>query len=110
MLKLENVTLLTVHQLKLLKEKRIADKMIFYILYQGVYETGFKKIARASSSKEAWGIMLTSYKGVDRVKQIRLQTLRGEFKMLRMNNIEGVSDYIIIVQTVTNQLKRRKSL
>jgi transcriptional regulator with GAF, ATPase, and Fis domain len=26
--------------------------------------------------------------------------------MLRMNNIEGVSDYITRVQTVTNQLKR----
>jgi antitoxin component HigA of HigAB toxin-antitoxin module len=28
--------------------------------------------------------------------------------MLRMNNIQGVSDYITRVQTVTNQLKRNE--
>jgi gag-polypeptide of LTR copia-type len=38
--------------------------------------------------------------------QIRLQTLRYEFEMLRMNNTEGVLDYITKVKIVTNQLKR----
>jgi gag-polypeptide of LTR copia-type len=102
----ENVALLTVQQLKLLKEKKVADKMTLYILYQGVDEVGFEKVAEVITSKEAWGILQTTYKEADRVKQIRLQTLWGEFEMLRMNNTERVSDYIIIVQTVTNQLKR----
>jgi gag-polypeptide of LTR copia-type len=102
----ENVALLTVQQLKLLKEKKVADKMNLYILYQGVDEVGFEKVAEVITSKEAWGILQTTYKEADRVKQIRLQTLRGEFEMLRMNNTERVSDYIIRVQTVTNQLKR----
>jgi gag-polypeptide of LTR copia-type/Domain of unknown function (DUF4219) len=102
----ENVTLLTVQQLKLSKEKKVADKSTLYILIQGVDEVGFEKVAEAITSKEARGILQTTYKGADRVKQIRLQTLRGEFEMLRMNNTEGVSDYITIVQTITNQLKR----
>jgi gag-polypeptide of LTR copia-type len=102
----ENVALLTVQQLKLLKEKKVADKMNLYILYQGVDEVGFEKVAEVITSKEAWGILQTTYKEADRVKQIRLQTLRDEFEMLRMNNTERVSDYIIRVQTVTNQLKR----
>jgi gag-polypeptide of LTR copia-type len=89
-----------------LKEKKVADKTALYILYQGVDEAEFKKVAEATTSKEAWGILQTAYKGVDRVKQIRLQTLRCEFEMLRMNNTEGVSDYITRVQTITNQLKR----
>jgi hypothetical protein len=59
-----------------LKEKKVMDKMTLYILYQGVNEVGFKKIAATTSTKEAWGILLTTFKGVDRVKQIRLQTLR----------------------------------
>jgi gag-polypeptide of LTR copia-type len=95
-----------VPQTKALKEKRVADKTTLYILYQGVDETGFEKIARATSSKEAWGILLTTYKEADRVKQIRLQTLRGEFELLRMNDTEGVSDYITRVQTMSNKLKR----
>jgi gag-polypeptide of LTR copia-type len=50
--------------------------------------------------------LLTAYKGADRVKQIRFQTLRGEFEMLRMNNIDGISEYITRVQTTSNQLKK----
>jgi hypothetical protein len=49
----ENVTLLTVQQLKLLKEKKVADKTTLYILYQGVDEAEFEKIAEAITSKEA---------------------------------------------------------
>jgi gag-polypeptide of LTR copia-type len=88
-----------------LKEKKVADKTALYILYQGVDEVGFEKVAEATS-KEEWEILQTTYNEANRVKQIRLQTLRGEFKMLRMNNTEGVSSYITRVQTVTNQLKR----
>jgi hypothetical protein len=55
-------------QLKLLKEKKVADKTALYILYQGVDEAGFEKIAGAITSKEAWGVLQTDYKGVDLVK------------------------------------------
>jgi hypothetical protein len=58
-----------------LNEKKVADKTTLYILYQGVDEVGFGKVAEATISKEAWGILQTAYKGADRVKQIRLQTL-----------------------------------
>jgi gag-polypeptide of LTR copia-type len=95
-----------VQQLKLLKEKKVVDKMTLYILYPGVDETGFEKVAGATTSKEAWEILQITYKGADWIKQIRLQTLRCEFEMLRMNNTEEVSEYIISVQTITNQLKR----
>jgi hypothetical protein len=51
-----------------LKEKKVVDKTTLYILYQGVDEARFKKIAGATTSKEAWGILQTAYKGADRVK------------------------------------------
>jgi Domain of unknown function (DUF4219) len=69
---LENVALLIVQQLKLLKEKKVVDKMTLYILYQGVDEAGFKKVTESITSKETRGILQTAYKGADRVKQIRL--------------------------------------
>jgi Domain of unknown function (DUF4219) len=64
----KNVVLLTVQQLKLLNEKKVVDKTILYILYQGVDEAGFKKVAETITSKEAWGILQTAYKRADRVK------------------------------------------
>ena len=66
-------------QLKVLKDARVKDKAALYILYQAVDESGFEKIASAKSSKEAWDILEKAYKGDDRVKQVRFQTLRGEF-------------------------------
>jgi Domain of unknown function (DUF4219) len=75
-----------VQQLKLLKDKKIADKTTLYILYQGVDEAEFEKVTGATTSKKAWGVLQIAYKEADWVKYIILQTLRGEFEILRMNN------------------------
>ncbi|GKD78029.1 gag polyprotein, partial [Tanacetum coccineum] len=55
-------------------------------------ESGFEKIAGAKTSKEAWDILEREFKGADRVKQ--------------MEGSKGVSDYIMCVRFVVNQLKR----
>jgi Domain of unknown function (DUF4219) len=49
----ENVIILTVQQLNLLKKKKATDKMTLYILYQGVDEAEFEKVVEATISKEA---------------------------------------------------------
>ncbi|KAE8676583.1 rhodanese-like domain-containing protein 4A [Hibiscus syriacus] len=63
------------------------------------------EIAGAATSKEAWDILGKVFKGADRVKQLRLQTLRGELESMKMES-ESVSDYIMRVQAVVNQLIR----
>ncbi|XP_071714412.1 uncharacterized protein [Rutidosis leptorrhynchoides] len=63
----------------------------------------------ATTSKYAWDTLEKTFKGTDRVKQVRLQTLRDELEAIKMKEIEGVSDYITRVQTVANQLKRNES-
>ncbi|KAJ3691578.1 hypothetical protein LUZ61_020742 [Rhynchospora tenuis] len=73
--------------------------------YQEYADTTALK-AGATSSHEAWNTLEKAYKGADRVKQVRLQTLRGEFEALKMKETEGVSEYMTRVQTVVNQLKR----
>ena len=44
----------TVAQNKALKEFRSKDKAALYILFRAVDESGFEKIARVTTSKEAW--------------------------------------------------------
>ena len=76
------------------------------MLFRAVDELGFEKIASATTSKEAWDILKKVFKGADRVKQVRLQTLHGELESMKMMESESVSDYITRVQTVVNQLNR----
>ncbi|KAI0516112.1 hypothetical protein KFK09_008784 [Dendrobium nobile] len=97
---------MTANQLKALKETRAKDKTALYLLYQAIDESGFEKIVGATTSKEAWNTLEKVFKGADRVKQVRLQTLRGELEGMKMKESEGVSDYITRVQAVVNQLKR----
>ena len=74
------------------------------MLFRAVDKSGFEKIARATTSKEAWDTLEKMFKGTDRAKQVRLQTLRSKLKSMKMKESENVSDYITRVQTVANQL------
>ncbi|GJY77958.1 retrovirus-related pol polyprotein from transposon TNT 1-94 [Tanacetum coccineum] len=95
------VSAMFANQLKAWKEKRMKDKAALYLLFQSVDESGFEKIVEATTSKEAWETLEKVYKGADRVKQVWLQTLRGELEAMKMKDTKGVSDYITRVQTVS---------
>ena len=71
----EDAAVLSAAQTKALKETRAKDKTALYTLFRVVDEAGFEKIAAATTSKEAWDTLERVFKGADRVKQVRLQTL-----------------------------------
>nr|KYP48865.1 Retrovirus-related Pol polyprotein from transposon TNT 1-94 [Cajanus cajan] len=96
----------SVAQIAALEKTRVKDKSALYFLYNGVDESGFEKIANAASSKEAWKILEVAHRGNHCVRQIRLQTLRGEFECLKMEDKEQVSEYITRVEKLDNQLGR----
>jgi hypothetical protein len=52
-----NTTGYTTAQNKALKEARLKDKAALYMLFRAVDESGFEKIAGATTSKEAWDIL-----------------------------------------------------
>lgn len=93
-----------------LKVKHTKDKTFLYVLYWVVNEFDFEKIVSVKPSKEAYDILEKVYKGDDRVKQFRLQTLKSELEYMKMNETEGVTKYKTCVETMVNHFSRNGSL
>ena len=49
--------------------------------------------------------MSTNYKGDDKIKRVRLQTLRRQYELLQMDTTKTVDIYINKVLALTNQMK-----
>jgi len=64
-----------------------------------------RSYSRESSATEAWDTLNSSYMGDDKVKMVRLQTLRTEFDTLKMKDIGSIKDYFNRVISIVNQLK-----
>lgn len=73
-----------------LKESRKKDKKALYTIFQGFDESTFEKISEAKTAKDAWEILQKSFQGVKKVRNVRLQVLRGEFKNIKMKSSENI--------------------
>ncbi|XP_028230396.1 uncharacterized protein LOC114410641 [Glycine soja] len=102
----QDETSLSQAQKETLKDSRKRDKKALFLIYQTLHDNAFENISNATSAKEAWHKLQTSHKGEDKVKNVCLQTLRGEFESLHMKESESISDYFSRILTVSNQLKR----
>ena len=63
------------------------------------------RISTVTSAKEAWNTLNSSYKGDEKVKMMRLQTLQSEFDTLKMKDSKSIEDYFNRVASIVNQLK-----
>jgi hypothetical protein len=80
------------------------NKAKFWI-QNSVDDSIFSKITGASTSKQAWDILKSSYQGNDRVKKVKLQTLRTQFETLRMTESENVDQFMTRVMGIVNQIR-----
>ena len=90
-----------------LEHKKKDCKALFFI-DQTVDSGIFEKIARASIAKEAWEILDKSYKGVKKIKKVRLQTLRRQFELLQMESKQSISEYFTKILTLRVMVKMLK--
>ncbi|KAK2994443.1 hypothetical protein RJ640_001259 [Escallonia rubra] len=91
---------------KATKEARVKDQKSLSLIQLGVNDNIFEKIAQATTAKRAWDTLENVFKVIDKVKKVRLQSLRGEFESLQMKDSETIFDYISRVLSVVNQLER----
>lgn len=89
-------------QKQVLRSNRKKDNKAKTIIYQGLDEATFEIISSAEKSKDIWEALQQKYKGADRIKKIRLQSLRGEFESLQMRSSESVSNYHTRIMVIIN--------
>lgn len=59
-------------------------------MHQYVDASNFEKIATTPSSKAVWNSFVKCY---DKVKKVRLQSLRRKYELMRMEKSEGIVLY-----------------
>ncbi|WVZ08779.1 hypothetical protein V8G54_022125 [Vigna mungo] len=87
------------------KEFRQKDDKALLIIHQCVDDTHFEKIQNAASTREAWNILVRCHFGGEKVKKVRLQTLRRQYEHTEMEDGDKVSEFFIRVLIVANQMK-----
>jgi len=58
------------------RDQKKKDKKVLYLIHQGMNDEKFEHIEGAAS--EVWTILSTNYKGDDKIKRVRLRTLRRQ--------------------------------
>nr|XP_010939511.1 uncharacterized protein LOC105058324 [Elaeis guineensis] len=94
------------NQKEALRVTRRRDKKVLFQLYQTLDEVTFERIVEATSVKQAWDTLSIIFKGEEKVKRIRLQQLRREFKVATMKETENIFNYFSRILVIVNQLKR----
>ncbi|KAK0576845.1 hypothetical protein LWI29_024227 [Acer saccharum] len=76
-----------------------------FFINQSLDSVIFEKIAHTTSAKRAWDVLMNTYKGVEKVKKVRLQTMRRQLELLQMKKTEKVADYFSQTLALVNQMK-----
>ena len=88
-----------------LKALKAKDTAALQIIQHAVADVVFDKILSATSAHQAWKLLEHSYQGNEKVKTVRLQSLRREFENLKMKEGEKVKTYSDRIQAVANQMR-----
>nr|KYP39142.1 hypothetical protein KK1_039570 [Cajanus cajan] len=101
----KDTSALTVAQKKELKENKQKNSKALFILQQAVTDTIFPRIMGATTAKEAWTTLQEEFEGSEKVRAVKLQTLRRNFELLNMKESETVKNYYSKIKEIVNQMR-----
>src|ERR1043165_8617724 len=87
------------------KHQRKKDGKALFLIHQCVNSDVFEKIIEEESAKDAWDKLKKLYGGGEKLKKVKLQTLRKQYEMMHMKDDESISAYFSKIVTLTNQMK-----
>jgi hypothetical protein len=80
------------------------DKLARACLFAAVSEDVLQQIAKKKIFKEVWASLKIRFLGVDRVKKAHVQTLKSDFKDLRMKETESIDEFASKISSLANKL------
>jgi len=92
-------------QKALCKEYEKKDYKATILLQQCVDVAHFEKITGAATSREVWQILEKCNKGAEQLKKVRLQTMRWQYELMKMENNEKIAEFLNIIISHTNVMK-----
>ena len=72
------------------------------VLFSAVTNEEFKKISSTETTKEAWSILQTTYKGTKAIKDSMLQRLTISFKEIKMEEDESFDEFYAKLKDIVN--------
>ncbi|XP_019431793.1 PREDICTED: uncharacterized protein LOC109338896 [Lupinus angustifolius] len=87
------------------KEAKKKDNKALFLIHQCMDDVHFEKIQNAITSKEAWDILIRSHTGGDKIKKVKLQSLRRQCELLNMEKGDRIGEYFTKILTITNNMK-----
>ncbi|GJW56811.1 retrovirus-related pol polyprotein from transposon TNT 1-94 [Tanacetum coccineum] len=95
----------TVAQLRTYETESLKKDKALTCLHSGIADQIFTSIMDLETPKAVWDKLQETFEGTDRVKAVRLLTLKREFELLRMKDDELVKDYSARMINVVNQMR-----
>ncbi|XP_039128901.1 uncharacterized protein LOC120265039 [Dioscorea cayenensis subsp. rotundata] len=87
------------------RENKKKDAKALFFIQQALSRPILAHIASANTTNEAWTTLKKVVQGNPKVVAVKLQTLRQDFKNLRIKNTETIQNYIARVLELSNQMK-----
>lgn len=87
------------------KEQRKKDGKWMFLIHQCVDPNVLEKIIKEENVKRVWEKLNNLYDEYEKLKRVKLKILRKQFKMTRMKEDESISEYLLCMVLLTNQLK-----
>nr|CAN73998.1 hypothetical protein VITISV_043372 [Vitis vinifera] len=95
----------TVAQMKAYEEEKLKKDKAITCLHSGLADHIFTKIMNLETPKLVWDKLQGEFEGSERVKTVRLLTLKREFELMKMKDDESVKDYSGRLMDVVNQIQ-----
>ena len=97
---------MSVDEKKNLDENRKKNKRDLQIIGQALDNLIIGRIKLATTAKQAWAIVETTYQGTRKVKIAKLQALKREFENLQMKYFDSIYEFTYRVIYLVNQIRK----